>query len=126
MIRSKFQLKSYIYFLTGLAVYLSAVLYLHFFFGQAFLDFLAVFFIPGVAFSLIAWLLLRDQRIVLPRSVIKNEVWILIALVAWVTLYVIWGRTFINQFMPDSWIANEKINSFIIIAQKWQDHYENQ
>jgi membrane protease YdiL (CAAX protease family) len=118
MIRSKFQLKSYIYFLTGFAVYLSAVLYLHFFFGQPFADFLAVFIIPGVVFSLIAWLLLRDKQMMLPRSAIRNEAWILIALLAWIILYVIWGRTFINQFIPDSWIANEKINSFIIIVRK--------
>ena len=118
MIKSKFQLKSYIYFLTGLAVYVSAVLYLHFFYVQAFPDFLAVFFIPGVVFSLIAWLLLRDKRVVLPRAAIKNELWILIALVAWMILYISWGARFINQFMPDSWMANEKINSFIIIVRK--------
>ena len=118
MIRSKFQLKSYIYFLTGLAVYLSAVLYLHFFFGQAFTDFLAVFLIPGVVFSLIAWLLLKGRQMMLPRSAIRNEAWILIALLAWIILYITWGGTIINQVVPDSWIANEKINSFIIIVRK--------
>ena len=118
MTKSKLQLKSYLYFLTGLAVYLSAVFYLHFFFGQAFADFLAVFIIPGVIFSLIAWLLLREEQMVPPRSAIKNEVWILSALIAWIILYITWGATFVNQFIPESWIANEKINSFIVLVRK--------
>lgn len=106
------------YFLAGLAIYILAVLYLHFFFQQPIQDFLTVFIIPGAGFSLIAWLLLKRHALASNRPAIKNEVVVLLFLLACIVAYITWGATFINQFIPGSWTDNEKINSLIVIVRK--------
>ena len=110
--------REYKYFLTGLGIYILAVLYLHFFFEQPLRDFLTVFLIPGAGFSLIAWRLLKDQRIASNRSAIKNEVAVLIILLAWIIGYITRGAVFFNQLIPDGWIENKMINSLIITTRK--------
>ena len=110
--------QEYKYFLTGLAIYIVAVLYLHFFFEQPLHDFLTVFLIPGAGFSLVAWLLLKNHLIASRRSAIKNEVAVLILLLIWIIIYITWGAVFINQFIPGNWIENKKINSLIIMVRK--------
>lgn len=118
MIQSNNRLKEYIYFLIGLAIYILAVLYLHIFFKQPLADFLTVFLVPGVAFSLMARLLLKNQPISPLQAAFKNEAVVLVLLLAWIVVYITWGAALINQLLPVSWIENEKINSLIIMLRK--------
>jgi membrane protease YdiL (CAAX protease family) len=110
--------QEYKYFFAGLFIYISSVLYLHFSYEQPFGDFLTVFLIPGAGFSITAWLLLKDQEIASNRSAVKNEIVVLLLLLAWIVAYITWGAVFINQVIPDNWIENKKINSGVIIVRK--------
>lgn len=110
--------QDFCFFLIGLAIYILAVLYLHFVFEQPLLDFLTIFFIPGAGFSLAAWLLLKNNIVFPNRPAIKNEVIVLFFLLAWIVAYITWGAVFVNQFLQGSWIDNEKIGSVIVIFRK--------
>ncbi|MEP7375245.1 MAG: CPBP family intramembrane glutamic endopeptidase [Chitinophagaceae bacterium] len=116
--RDEMRLKEYTYFFTGLLIYKAAVLYLHLSYEQSFGDLLTVFLILGAGFSTIAWLLLKNQAIILSPPSFRNESIVLILLLAWIVAYITWGAVFINQFIPDSWIENKKINSGVIIIRK--------
>jgi hypothetical protein len=110
--------REYAYFFAGLFIYLAAVIYLHFSYYQPFGDFLTVFLTMGAGFSIIAWLLLKDEGVASNRAAIKKEVVVLILLLAWIVAYITWGAVFINQFIPHSWIANKKLSSFINVVRK--------
>jgi membrane protease YdiL (CAAX protease family) len=106
------------YFLFGLLVYIAAIVYLHFVFEQPFSDFLTAFIILGAGFSFIAWLFTKDLKMPFYKPAVKNEAWLLTALVVWIILYITYGGNLINEAIPKSWIDNEQMNSFVILIRK--------
>lgn len=102
----------------GLVIYIISVLYLHIFFEQPLSDFLIISLIVGVGFSFIAWLFLRKEKIANHHPAIKHELLLVILLIVWIVLYTTWGAVTINRIIPESWLNNEKINSFVIVIRK--------
>ncbi|HLK27841.1 MAG TPA: type II CAAX endopeptidase family protein [Puia sp.] len=106
----------YIFFY--LLVYAVAVLHLHFSFQEPVNNFLTVFFILGIGFSLVAWLLTKNLQEPVHKPAFKNEIWFLIVLIIWIIFYITYGGTLINQMLPKEWIAKEQINSLMIFLRK--------
>lgn len=102
----------------GLLVYVAAVLYLHFVFQQPFNEMLIPFTILGIGFSFIGWWLTKDLSQPRHEPVIKKEIWLIIALVAWIVFYITYGGSLINKLLPVSWIENPPVYSIIIFLRK--------
>jgi len=91
------------YVLFFLAIYLISLLLLYFNFQQPVKDTLVVFICVGVVFSLLAWLLVKDNSPAIPDRPAFNSEWIVLAgLVLFFFFYVTYGTGWINQLIPAS------------------------
>jgi len=91
------------YVLFFLAIYLISLLLLYFNFHQPVKDTLVVFIFVGVVFSLLAWLLVKDNSPAIPDRPAFNNEWIVVAgLVLFFFFYVTYGTGWINQLIPAS------------------------
>lgn len=106
------------YFLSGLLFFFSAVLYLHVEFEQPFSNFLPAFSLVGIGFTFIAWLFTKNLEEPSNKPTFKKEIWVLLALAAWIVLYITYGADLVNQIIPKSWVENEQTNSFVIVIRK--------
>jgi membrane protease YdiL (CAAX protease family) len=106
------------YIVFYLLMYAVAIMRLHFSFHEPFGNFLSVFFIPGLGFSWVAWLLTKrfDQPFHRPAG--KKEMLILVALVLLICFYITYGGSLINKLLPKNWIENEQSYVLIIFFRK--------
>ena len=109
--------RTYILFFS--VVYLAAFIIGVFVYNLQLTDLLTVFLCVGVGFSFIAWLLtLKAQPASPGRPVQKNERFILLALIAWIVLYITYGGNFINSLLTEPIQHNEQWQFFIVLIRK--------
>jgi len=106
------------YILVYLVIYFTSLSILYFLFHQPLMDLLPVFLCVGVAFSTIAWLLVKNCNPLVPeRAAFKNE-WLIIAgLVLYFLFYVTFGTSFINKLLSSS-VMEVKWKSEIVVLIK--------
>lgn len=102
----------------GLAIYCMAALYLHFTFQIPFSDFYGVIFIIGICFSLIAWQFTKNIPAHHDKPLLKNEIWLIALLVAWITFYITYGGSLLDKLFPPAWLQNPKSATVLIFAKK--------
>jgi membrane protease YdiL (CAAX protease family) len=108
----------YRYILFFLLVYAVAILHLHFTFHQPYQNYFSAFFIIGIGFSVLVWLLTREIKEPIHRPAVKNEIWILVFLVLWICFYITYGGDLVNKFLPANWIDNKQVYTLIIFLRK--------
>ena len=106
------------YFVFYLFLYAISILYLHFSFSEPLSNYLTVFFILGLGFSFIAWLLTNEIEQPVHKPEIRNETLVLISLILWIFFYISFGSKLINQLFPKDWIDNTQISSIVIFVKK--------
>ncbi|MEO6456087.1 MAG: hypothetical protein ABIN97_18545, partial [Ginsengibacter sp.] len=106
------------YFIGGLFIYIVALLYLHLVFQLPLTAFLEVFFIVGISFSCIAWVLTKNFAAPFHFPVIKKEGWLLLILVAWIAFYITYGGDLINKLIFKTWLNNPGLAKIIIFLKK--------
>ena len=111
-------LKKYTSLIGAFAIYATALLYLHFAFQLHFSEFLDIFFIVGIGFSSIAWLLTKNLALPYHKPLIKKEGWLLLALILWIVFYITYGGSLINNIFPRAWLSNPQSASIIIFVKK--------
>ena len=73
----------------------------------------------GIIFPLLAWVTtLRARPLELPERRSSGELWLLLACLVLVTLYLIWGSALSEALIPASWLASPLAKSFIVLARK--------
>jgi membrane protease YdiL (CAAX protease family) len=94
-----------------------ALLWRHPNFGRE--DAIAGLIIFGIIFPLLAWVTtLRARPLVLPERRSAGEMWLLLACLIGVTLYLIWGTALSEAVVPASWQASPRLKSFLVLTRK--------
>lgn len=107
------------YFISGLLIYIAAVLYLHFGFQQSFNDILPAFLFLGVGFSSLAWFLTKEFPVSYHKMKLRKEEWLLLLLVSWIVFYITYGGSLINQIIPKTWQSDEQVFTIIVFIKKF-------
>jgi len=107
-----------IYISSFFAIYIIALLYLHFAFQLAFREFYQTLFIIGIGLSSIAWVLTKNLTRPYDKPLIKNESLLLIALILWVAFYITFGGSLINKLFPTTWLENQQAGTVITFIKK--------
>jgi membrane protease YdiL (CAAX protease family) len=82
-------------------------------------DAIAELLIFGVAFPVVAWLAtLRAKPLVVTRHRNIAEIWLLFVCLVLVSLYLIWGATISENFVPAKWILLPQAKLFVVLARK--------
>jgi membrane protease YdiL (CAAX protease family) len=110
--------KKQLYISVGLLLYIAAISYLYFAFGQPLAEIFIPLLVIGVGFSGISWLYLQSLNEPLQRPAFKNEWFLLLLLVLWIGFYITYGGSLINRIIPASWIADPATYSIIIFIRK--------
>lgn len=106
------------YFLSGICIYIAAVLYLHFAFQQPLTEMLIPFLFVGIIFSFIGWWMTGKLSQPAHRPAIKREVWLLILLTSSIIFYITYGGSLVNKILPAGWINDPPVYSIIIFLRK--------
>lgn len=73
----------------------------------------------GLAFPLLAWVTtLRTRPVTLPIQRSAGEMWLLVACLIGVTLYLVWGAALSDALVPATWLASERGKFFVVFARK--------
>jgi hypothetical protein len=73
----------------------------------------------GIIFPLLAWwTTLRARRCHCRNGGSAGEMWLLIACLLGVTLYLIWGAVLSEALVPASWLASPRVKSVIVLIRK--------
>lgn len=73
----------------------------------------------GLAFPLLAWVAtLRARPLTLTVHRSAAEMWLLIAGLIGVTLYLVWGATLSEALVPAGWLASERAKFFVVFVRK--------
>jgi uncharacterized protein len=73
----------------------------------------------GIGFPLLAWvttLRARPLTIAVRRS--PGEMWLLLACLIGVTLYLVWGTALSEMLVPASWLASPRTKFFVVLTRK--------
>lgn len=82
-------------------------------------DAIAELIIFGIAFPLLAWVAtLRARPLELTARKSSAEIWLLFACLIGVSLYLIWGATVSETFVPASWILHPRSKFFVVLIRK--------
>jgi uncharacterized protein len=82
-------------------------------------DALVELVIFGLAFPLLAWVTtLRARPLTLTVHRSAAEMWLLLACLIGVTLYLVWGAALSEALVPASWLASERGKFFVVFARK--------
>jgi membrane protease YdiL (CAAX protease family) len=82
-------------------------------------DAIAELLIFGVAFPVVAWLAtLRATPLVVTRHRNIGEIWLLFVCLALVSLYLIWGATISETFVPAKWMLLPQARFFVVLVRK--------
>jgi membrane protease YdiL (CAAX protease family) len=73
----------------------------------------------AIAFPLIAWVTtLRPRPLTVTTRQSSTEMWMLLACVVGITLYLIWGTALSARLVPAEWLAAPRVNFFVVLARK--------
>lgn len=73
----------------------------------------------GVAFPLLAWVTtLRAKPLPLTARRSSAEIWVLVACLIAVTLYLVWGTALSEMLVPASWLASPRTKFFLVLMRK--------
>jgi membrane protease YdiL (CAAX protease family) len=73
----------------------------------------------GLAFPLVAWVAtLRARPLTLTVHRSAAEMWLLVAGLIGVTLYLVWGATLSEALVPAGWLASERAKFFVVFVRK--------
>lgn len=106
------------YVIAYLAIYLISLSVLYFQFHQPLMDLLPVFLCVGFAFSIIAWLLVKDIPAAFDKPAFKNEALVIGALILYFLFYVTYGTSLINKLLPASVLDIRWKNDFVVLIKK--------
>jgi len=82
-------------------------------------DAIAELVIFGVLFPIAAWLTtLHAKPLELRGRRNMNEIWLLFLGLIFITLYLIWGATISETFVPASWILSPRIKVIVVLVRK--------
>ena len=82
-------------------------------------DAISELLIFGVAFPVVAWLAtLRAKPLVVTRQRNIAEIWLVFVCLLLATLYLIWGATISETFVPAKWILLPQAKLFVVLARK--------
>jgi membrane protease YdiL (CAAX protease family) len=73
----------------------------------------------GIGFPVLAWvttLRARPLTVVVRRS--PGEMWLLLACLIGVTLYLVWGTALSEMLVPTSWLASPRAKFFVVLTRK--------
>ncbi|MES1218021.1 MAG: CPBP family intramembrane glutamic endopeptidase [Bacteroidota bacterium] len=107
------------YVLVYLLIYFTSVAVLHLIFDQSLAHLLPVFLCVGMAFSSIAWVLVRNCSPLIPdKPPFKNEWIVIVLLVLWFLFYVTYGTSWINNLVPVSIKQTAWKNEIAVVIKK--------
>jgi membrane protease YdiL (CAAX protease family) len=73
----------------------------------------------GLAFPLLAWITtLRARPLTLAVHRRAAEMWLLLACLIGVTLYLVWGAALSETLLPASWLLSERGKFFVVFVRK--------
>ncbi|MFL6589794.1 MAG: CPBP family intramembrane glutamic endopeptidase [Chthoniobacterales bacterium] len=82
-------------------------------------DAIVLLLIFGVAFPVLAWLTtLRAKPLAVTTHRNVAEIWLLFACLVMVTLYLIWGATISETFVPAKWFLLPRARFFVVLVRK--------
>lgn len=82
-------------------------------------DAIAELIIFGLAFPLLAWVTtLRARPLAIEVRRSSGEMWLLLACLIGVTLYLIWGAPLSEMLIPASWMASPRTKFLVVFARK--------
>jgi len=82
-------------------------------------DALSLLVIFGLAFPLLAWLTtLRARPLMLTVQRRSSEMWLLLACLLGVTLYLVWGAALSEALVPASWLGSARGKFFVVFIRK--------
>jgi membrane protease YdiL (CAAX protease family) len=82
-------------------------------------DAISVLVIFGLAFPLLAWLTtLRARPLTLTVQRRSSEIWLLVACLLGVTLYLVWGAALSEALVPASWLDSPRVKFFVVFIRK--------
>ncbi len=108
-----------VWVLLGLAAFAVslALLWRHPNFGRE--DAIGGLIIFGIIFPLLAWVTtLRARPLELPERRSSGELWLLLACLLVVTLYLIWGAALSEMLVPATWQDSPRVKSFVVLGRK--------
>lgn len=82
-------------------------------------DAISVLVIFGVIFPLLGWLTtLRAEPLSLTVHRNSSEMWLLLACLIGVTLFLVWGTALSEALLPPSWLASDRVKFLVVLARK--------
>ncbi len=82
-------------------------------------DAVSLLVIFGLAFPLLAWLTtLRARPLMLSVQRRSSEMWLLVACLLGVTLYLVWGAALSEALVPASWLDSPRVKFFVVFIRK--------
>jgi membrane protease YdiL (CAAX protease family) len=82
-------------------------------------DAISLLVIFGLAFPLLAWLTtLRARPLTLTVQRRSSEMWLLLACLIGITLYLVWGAAFSEALVPASWLGSTRGKFFVVFVRK--------
>lgn len=82
-------------------------------------DALSLLVIFGLAFPLLAWLTtLRARPLTLTVTRRSSEMWLLLACLLGVTLYLVWGTAVSEALVPAGWLDSPRVKFFVVFIRK--------
>lgn len=82
-------------------------------------DAIAELIIFGIAFPLLAWVAtLRARPLEITAGKSSAEIWLLFACLIGVSLYLVWGATVSETFVPAGWILHPRSKFFVVLIRK--------
>jgi membrane protease YdiL (CAAX protease family) len=108
----------WLYIISGVILYATAALYLHFSFGMDIGDMLPTLLIVGIGLTVLVWLLTRNMMSTVRQRVIRGEVGLIAVLVVWIGIYITFGGSSIDRLLPAAWVKDEQVYSIIVLLRK--------
>jgi len=82
-------------------------------------DAISLLVIFGLAFPLLAWVTtLRARPLTLTVQRRSSEMWLLLACLLGVTLYLVWGAAWSEALVPGSWLGSARGKFFVVFIRK--------
>ena len=101
------------------SIYTAAVFIAVFEYQMSVTDLLTIFLFVGVGFSFLAWILTKNIHASFnAKNAGRNESLLLVALLAWIVLYITYGGNLINSLLPKTVATNEQWQFFVVILRK--------
>lgn len=73
----------------------------------------------GIGFPLLAWVTtLRAKPLTVAVRRSSGEMWLLLACLIGVTLYLVWGTALSEMLVPPSWLASPRTKFFVVLMRK--------